>query len=148
MKVILQADVKNLGKKGQVAEVAEGYGRNFLIPRGLAVEASNANMKNLEMQKASEAKRKERELEEAKELGAKLSGITVKVKTKAGEGGRLFGAVTNKEVAETVEKQHGLKVDKRKFELKTPIKSLGAYPITVKIHPAVSVELKVEVTGE
>ncbi|ABZ83593.1 50S ribosomal protein l9 [Heliomicrobium modesticaldum Ice1] len=148
MKVILQQDVKNLGKKGDIVDIAEGYGRNYVLPRGLAIEATPANLKNLERLKANEAKKKEQELMDAKELGAKLSGITVKVRSKAGEGGRLFGAVTNKEIAETVEKQFGLKVDKRKYELKQPIKTLGHYPITVKIHPAVSAELKVEVVSE
>ncbi|MDD2421979.1 MAG: 50S ribosomal protein L9 [Heliobacteriaceae bacterium] len=148
MQVILQADVKNLGPKGKVVNVADGYARNYLLPRGLAVEASTGNVKRLEVEKAGEAQRKDRLLQEAKALGGKLMGVTVQVKTKAGEGGRLFGSVTNKEVAEILEQQTGLTVDKRKFELKQPIKALGVYPINVKIHPAVVVELKLEVVAE
>ncbi|MTV50878.1 50S ribosomal protein L9 [Heliobacillus mobilis] len=148
MKIILNADVKGHGKKGDLVNVADGYYRNFILPRALGVEATSANIKNLERLKANEAKKKEQELQEAKELGAKMSGLTVTVKTKCGEGGKLFGAVTNKEIAEAMEKQHGLKVDKRKYELKQPIKSLGHYTITVKIHPSVSAELKVEVINE
>ncbi|QGG47057.1 50S ribosomal protein L9 [Heliorestis convoluta] len=148
MKVILQEDVKKLGKKGDIVEVKEGYGRNFLMARGLALEANKGNMNTLERQKANEAKRKEEELAAAKALGQKLQGITVTIKAKAGDGGRLFGAVTNKEIAETLQKEKGLKIDKRKLELKQPIKALGLYTITVKIHPAVSEELKVQVISE
>ncbi|KAB2953864.1 50S ribosomal protein L9 [Heliorestis acidaminivorans] len=148
MKVILLEDVKKLGKKGDVLEVKEGYGRNFLISRGLAVEANKGNMNNLERQKANEEKRKEQELQAAKDLGQKLKGITVKIKAKSGEGGRLFGAVTNKEIAEILEKDKRIKIDKRKLELKQPIKALGLYTINVKIHPAVAEELKVEVVSE
>ncbi|MCW2278231.1 50S ribosomal protein L9 [Heliophilum fasciatum] len=148
MKVILQADVKGKGKKGDVVNVAEGYANNFLFPRHLAIEANAENMKNLERMKALEEKKKADELAEAKVLGAKLKEIAVRVPAKGGEGGRLFGAVTNKEIAEVVEKQYGLKIDKRKYELKQPIKAAGVYTLTVKIHPAVAVDLKVEVVVE
>lgn len=148
MKVILQQDVKNLGKKGDLVNVAEGYGRNFLFPKGLAVEATQGNIKKVEGQKAFEAKKRAQELQEAKDLGEKIKALQVKVKTKSGEGGRLFGSVTNKEIADIVEKVHGIKVDKRKFELKEPIKALGQYTIPVKLHPEVAVELKVQVLAE
>lgn len=145
MKVILLQDVKGLGKKGDVANASDGYARNFLFPKGLAVEATEGNMKTLGEQKKSQQAKKEKELEEAKALAEKINAITVEIKTKAGEGGRLFGSVTGKEIAEALEKKHGIKVDKRKMVLPEPIKVLGVTEVEVKVYPGVSGKLKVHV---
>ena len=139
MKVILLADVDKIGKKDQVLEVKEGYGRNYLLARKLAVEATPANLKELKRKKAAEAKA------EAEELAQKLKGATVTVSVKCGDGGRLFGAVTNKEIAERLEKEHKLKIDKRKIELEENIKSLGTYTPTVRLHPQVVTKVTVKV---
>lgn len=147
MKVIFQQDVKGQGKKGQVKEVSEGYARNFLFPKGLAVEASTGNVKAVEQQKASEGKKKEKEREEAKALADKLSAMTVTLKAKAGEGGRLFGAITSKQIAEALEKQK-VSIDKRKIELDEPIRTLGVTKVSVKLYPEVHGELSVQVIEE
>lgn len=146
MKVILQADVKGQGKKGEIVNVAEGYARNFLFPKKLAVEATPANVKEIEQQKDKLAKQKARELQEAKELVGKLEKVTVVVKAKCGDGGRLFGSVTSKEISEILAKEHKIKLDKRKIELVEPIKGLGAYNLTVKLHPQAQGVLKVQVS--
>lgn len=147
MKVIFLKDVKGQGKKGEIKEVSEGYAQNFLIPRGLVRPATDGNVKTLENQTAAEAKRKEREKEEAVELGKKLEEMTVTLKAKAGEGGRLFGAITSKQVAEALEKA-GVKIDKRKIEMHDPIRSLGVTQVPVKLHPEVKSTVKVQVTEE
>ncbi len=146
MKVILLQDVAKLGKKGDVIDVAEGYGRNYLLPRGLAVEASKSKLKELaEIKKADERKKKQIE-QEARELAEKLDKISITIAVKTGEGGKLFGAISNKDIAEHLNKQHGIKIDKKKIVLKSPIKNLGEYQIAVKLHPKVQTELKVIVT--
>ena len=145
MKVILQADVKGTGKKGQVFEVADGYARNFLFPKKLAIEATTGNIQDITHKKVLEDRRKEKEKEAAVELAAKLNALLIEVKTKTGEGGRLFGSVTSKEIADALKKQHGVEVDKRKLELKDPIKALGNYEVHVKVHPDVIATLKVHV---
>ena len=147
MKVILQADVKGTGKKGQVFEVADGYARNFLFPKKLAIEATTGNIQDITHKKVLEDRRKEKEKETAVELAAKLNALLIEVKTKTGEGGRLFGSVTSKEIADALKKQHGVEVDKRKLELKEPIKALGNYEVHVKVHPDVIATLKVHVFG-
>lgn len=145
MKVVLQADVKGSGKKGQVLEVADGYARNFLFPKKLAIEATTGNIQDITHKKALEDHRKEKEKEVAVELAAKLNALLIEVKTKTGEGGRLFGSVTSKEIASALKKQHGVEVDKRKLELKEPIKALGNYEVHVKIYQDVIAILKVHV---
>lgn len=147
MKVILQADVKGTGKKGQVYDVADGYARNFLFPKKLAIEATEGNMQDISHKKAVEERRKLKEKEEAIALGNKLSALQVEVKTKTGEGGRLFGSVTSKEIAEVLKQQHSLEIDKRKLDLKEPIKALGSYEVSVKIHPEVTAKLQVYVSA-
>lgn len=147
MKVIFLQDVKGQGKKGEIKDLSEGYVRNFLIPRGLAKEATESNVKTLDAQKRSEEKRKEQEKREAQELGAKLSELTVKVKGKAGEGGRLFGAISSKQVAQALEEQFQIKVDKRKLEMDA-IRALGVTQIKVKLHNEVTTTLKVHVVEE
>lgn len=147
MKVIFLQDVKGQGKKGEVKNVSEGYAQNFLLPRGLVRPATEGNVKTLEQQNAAEQKRKLQEKEEAAQLGKKLEEMTVELKAKAGEGGRLFGAITSKQVAEALAK-HGVKIDKRKIEMSDPIRSLGVTQIQVKLHPEVKSTLKVHVTEE
>ncbi len=145
MKVILLEDVKNLGPRGAVVNVSDGYARNFLIPRRLAVEASPGKMKELAQQKAVEARKKEEAEARARDLAARLDGITVEVKAKVGEGGRLFGAVNSKDIAEALERQHQIAVDKKKILLKEPIKQLGEQTLVVKLHPSVQAQVKVAV---
>lgn len=147
MKVILTVDVKSLGKKGNVCEVSDGYARNFLFPKKLAVEATQGNLSDLASKKANEDRKKAKEKEDAQLLAEKLSSITVEVYTKTGEGGRLFGSVTNKEIAEALKSKHGIEIDKRKIEVKEPIKALGNYTIQTKLHSEVSTQLKVVVKG-
>lgn len=146
MKVILLQDIPKMGKKGDVIEVAEGYGRNYLLPRKMASEASQGKLNELaELKKAENRKNKQIE-EQAKELGSKLEKTVVKLSAKVGDGGRLFGAISNKDIAENLDKQHNIKLDKKKIVLKSPIKNLGEYKITVKLHPKVQVELTVVVS--
>ncbi len=147
MKVIFLQDVKGQGKKGEIKNVSEGYAQNFLIPRGLVRPATEGNVKTLEQQTAAELKRKAQEKEDAIQLGKKLEEITVELKAKAGEGGRLFGAITSKQVADALEKA-GVKLDKRKIEMPEPIRSLGVTQVSVKLHPEVKSTLKVHVTEE
>ena len=146
MKVILQADVKGTGKKGQICEVSDGYARNFLIPQKLAVEATSGNMQDIAHKKAMEDKRKEKEKQDALALAKQLNDLRVTIAVKTGEGGRLFGSVTNKEIADTLKKAHKIEIDKRKIEMKESVKNLGTYTVHVKLHPDVSAELKVSVT--
>ena len=148
MKVILIQDVKNLGQKGALVEVAEGYGRNFLLPRGLAMEASQGAVKSLEAEKERQQQKAARLTAQAKAAAAKLNGMTVTVKARVGEGTRLFGSVTAKDVAGALQKVTKIEIDKRKVEIKEPIKSLGTYPATIKLHPEASAEIKVSVEQE
>lgn len=145
MKVILLEDVKNVGKKGSIINAKDGYAKNFLFPKNLAIEATDVNLKNLEnAKKQKEAKEKEL-LDEAKKLEEELMKLTVVIKTKTGENGKLFGAVTTKEIAEHIEKEHGFSIDKKKYDLE-PIKSVGEYFVKVKLHPQVNAKVKVVVT--
>jgi large subunit ribosomal protein L9 len=148
MKVILQQEVKKMGKKGDIMEVSEGYARNFLLPKGLALEATSANLNMLKQQKEADALKQKKILEEAKALGEKIKAVTVTIKAKTGEGGRMFGSVTGKDVADALDQQHKLVLDKRKIELKDAIKSLGEYTVPVRIYAEVTVELKVIVVPE
>ncbi|WP_314000552.1 50S ribosomal protein L9 [uncultured Paenibacillus sp.] len=147
MKVIFLQDVKGQGKKGEVKNVSEGYARNFLLPKGLVKEASEGNIKTLEVQKSSEQKKKAQEKEEAQKLAARLNETTVVVKTKAGEGGRLFGAITSKQIAEALAAQ-GFTIDKRKIELDEPIRALGVTQVAVRVYPDVKATLKVQAAEE
>ncbi|MGZ0051455.1 50S ribosomal protein L9 [Brevibacillus gelatini] len=147
MKVIFLQDVKGQGKKGEIKDLSEGYVRNFLLPRKLVKEATDSNIKTLDAQKRSEEKRKEQEKLEAQELGKKLEELTVKVTGKAGEGGRLFGAISSKQVVQALEEQFKIKVDKRKLEMDA-IRALGVTQIKVKLHNEVTATLKVHVVEE
>ena len=148
MKVIFLKDVKGKGKKGEVKNVADGYAHNFLLKKGLAVEATNANMGQLEGQKKKEEQLAQEELEEAKKLKATLEEITVEMKAKSGEGGRLFGSITSKQIADALKKAHDIKIDKRKIEMNDAIRALGYTNVPVKLHTDVSATLKVHVTEE
>ncbi|MEA5084195.1 MAG: 50S ribosomal protein L9 [Lachnospiraceae bacterium] len=145
MKVILLEDVKSVGKKGDIVNASEGYAKNFLIPRKLGVEANASNLNDIKLKKQSEDKRKAEELAAAKELKAKLEEKTVKIPVKTGENGKLFGSVTNKEIAVALEEQAGIKVDKKKIVLDDQIKMVGEKTVVIKIHPQVSAELKVAI---
>ncbi len=143
MKVILQQEVKKLGKKGDIIEVSEGYARNYLLPQKLAIPATTNNVNTAQLQKAAEERKKERMLDEAKLLAAQMAKITVTIPVKMGEGGRLFGSVTAKDIADALVKEHKLELDKRKIELKDAIKSLGTFTVTIKLHPEVSTQIEV-----
>ncbi|WP_071393127.1 50S ribosomal protein L9 [Bacillus tuaregi] len=145
MKVIFLKDVKGKGKKGEVKNVADGYAHNFLLKQGLAVEANSANVSSLNAQKKKEEKLAAEELEEAKRLKAKVDEITVELSAKSGEGGRLFGSITSKQIAEQLQKKHGIKIDKRKIELEDAIRSLGYTKVPVKLHTEVTATLNVHV---
>lgn len=145
MKVILLQDVKGLGKAGQIAKVSDGYARNLLIPKGMVKEATDGNIRELERQSAANAARQKDELETAKQRAEAIAGLTVKIRTKGGEGGRLFGSVTAKDIAEALADQHGLEVDKRKFLLENPIKHTGEHTIDIKLHADVTARLRVQV---
>lgn len=147
MKVILQKDVKGQGKRGQLVEVSEGYARNFLFPRGLAVEATGGNIKTYEQKQKSQDKRKEEEKEQAVKFAAQLEKTTITIPVKAGEGGRLFGAVSTKQIADALKKAK-IDIDKRKLVLDEPIKTLGYTKIPVKLHHDVTGTLNVHVVEE
>ena len=148
MKVILLEDVKSLGKKGDVVDVSDGYAKNFLITKKKGVEANNKNLNDLKLKKANDEKVAAQNLQDAKDMAATLEEKTVVVKLKAGEGGKTFGSVSSKEIAEEAQKQHGLDIDKKKIVINDPIKSLGTYEVTVKLHPKVTGKLKVKVEEE
>jgi large subunit ribosomal protein L9 len=143
MKVLLKSDVKSLGKKNEIVEVSEGYARNFLLPRNLGVEATTGVMRSLQEQKANEKKREEKELEEAKKLAEKIAAVKVDIVRKVGEGGKLFGSVASKDIAERLKETTKIDIDKRKIELEEPIKSLGIYKVPVRVYAGVIAELEV-----
>ncbi|MGG3800408.1 50S ribosomal protein L9 [Metabacillus fastidiosus] len=145
MKVIFLKDVKGKGKKGEVKNVADGYAHNFLLKQNLAVEATNANVKTLDAQKKKEEVIAAEELEQSKELKETLEKLTVELTAKSGEGGRLFGSITSKQIADELNKSHKIKIDKRKIELPDAIRSLGYTNVPVKLHPEVTATVKVHV---
>ena len=147
MKVVLTADVKNKGKKGDIINVNDGYAMNFLIPKGLAVEATAAAVHETNQKKAAEQARKAKELAAAKEAAAKLDMATVTVTVKSGDSGKIFGSVTSKEIAEELKKQ-GYEVDKKNVMLPEPIKQLGRQTVEVKLYPGVKTKINVVVVGE
>lgn len=148
MKVIFLKDVKGKGKKGEVKDVSVGYANNYLFKNNLAEEATPGNLKKLNAQKQKEAEREQEEKSIAEELKAKLAETTVLIKAKSGEGGRLFGSITSKQIADELKKKHKLDVDRRKIELKDPIRSLGHHKIPVKLHHEVNGTINVHVTEE
>lgn len=145
MKVILLKDVKGQGKKGEIKNVSDGYARNFLLKKNLAVEATPGNMKTLEQKKKKEKEEEKKVLEEAKQLKKTLENLTIELQAKSGDGGRLFGSITNKQIAEELKKSHKIKIDKRKIELDEPIRALGYRNVPIKLHPEVTATVKVHV---
>lgn len=148
MKVILKADIKGVGKKDQVINASDGYARNFLFPKNLAVEANAENMSKLKAKQDSNAFKKSQEKEEAQKIADKLSKILMKIQVKAGENGKIFGGVSSKEIAENLEKQYNIKVDKKKIDLKETIKTLGMFTIEVKLYEGVVGKLKIDVISK
>lgn len=146
MEVILLQDVKALGKKGQVVKVNDGYARNFILPKKLGVEANSKNMNDLKLQKANEEKVAAEQLAAAKALAEDLKDKEVVLSLKVGEGGKTFGSVSSKEIAEAAKTQLSLDLDKKKIQLKDSIKSIGVHNVPIKLHPKVTAELKVKVT--
>lgn len=145
MKVILLQDVKALGKQGEVVNVNDGYARNFILPKKLGVEANGKNLNDLKLQKNNEAKVAQEHLDAAKKLAEELKAGKVVLTMKVGEGGRTFGSVSSKEIAEAVKEQMHLEIDKKKIQLKEQIKTLGTHIVSVKLHPEVTAELNVSV---
>lgn len=148
MKVILLQDVKSLGKKGDIVEVAEGYGRNFLLSKKMAKEATAANLNQAKRDQATAAHRAAQAKDEAVVLGAQIEKVVVTVKVRVGENGKMFGSVTSKDVAEALVKQTGLNIDRRKVELKGAVKNLGEYNAVAKLHTDVVAAFKVMVVAE
>ena len=148
MKVILLEDVKSLGKKGQIVNINDGYARNFILPKKLGLEANNKNLNDLKLQKKKEEKIAQENLDAAKELAAKLEAGKVEVGIKVGEGGKVFGSVSTKEITQAVKSQLNLEIEKKKIQLKDQIKTLGVHEVPVKVHPKVTATLKVHVKEE
>ena len=146
MKVLLLADVKGKGKKGDLITVADAYGRNVLIAKGLGAEANAANLTDYKLKKQNQAKVAAENLANAKALAENIAGKKIVIPIKVGEGGRAFGSVSSKEIAEEAKKQLGLDVDKKKIVLPSPIKELGSFEVPLKLHPEVTAKLAVEVT--
>ncbi len=148
MKVILKTDIKGVGKKDQVINASDGYARNFLFPKNLAVEANAENMSKLKAKQESNAYKKSQEKEEAQKIAERLSKILVKIKVKSGANGKIFGGVSSKEIAENLEKQYQIKVDKKKIELKDTIKNLGTFMIDIRLFEGVVGKVKIDVISE
>lgn len=148
MKVVLLQDVKGLGRKGEVKEVADGYARNFLLPRGLAREATAAVLRQLQQQEAARQRRAQQELAQARAVAQRLEGQTVEVRARAGENGRLFGSVTSQDVAEALQRAFGVKVDRRRVELPEPLRQVGSYGVALRLHPEVTCRITVTVRPE
>ncbi len=147
MKIVLRQDVDNLGDRGQVVNVAPGYARNFLFPKGLALAATPGNMRQIELQKKVWAVREARETDDARKIAAHIAGLKVVVAKKVGENDALYGSVTSQEIAELLKAQ-GVEVDRRKIQIHEPIKTLGTYEVPVKIHRQVIAQVSVQVIAE
>jgi ribosomal protein L9 len=148
MKVILLQDIKNVGRKEQIIEANDGYARNYLFPKKLAIEATKDNMLKLQAKKTSEANKKKAEIEANKEIAKKIEKIELTIKAKVGENSKIFGGITSKEIAEELKKQHKFEIDRKKITLKDTIKSLGRYTAEIKFGDGVNAELTINVTGE
>lgn len=148
MKVILLKDVKGLGKAGDLVNSKDGYARNFLLPRNLAVEATPANLKKWEEDKKAEEAKRQEELKEALALKDKIEKLNVKIKAKGGTGGRLFGSITSADIADALKKQHKIDIDKRKIELKENIKTTGSTEVEIRVYTEITATLKVEIVVE
>lgn len=146
MIVILNRDVKGTGKAGEVVKVSDGYARNMLLPKGYATEATDGNIRNLEKQKELQAQKKADDKAAAEKLAAELENVKVVIKTKSGEGGKLFGSITSKDIAEAAKEQTGITLDKKKIQIGSPIKNIGKFTVDVKLYPKVVGKLSVEIT--
>jgi large subunit ribosomal protein L9 len=147
MKVILMQDLEALGYEGDIADVARGYARNYLVPKGLAIEASEANLKALEMRRKKILAKRAKDKEEAEHVMERLSGITVRMRAKAGEDGKLYGSVTSRDIAQQLDAQ-GVVADRRKIIIHEAIRSLGEFHVSIKLHPEVVATITVVVEGE
>ncbi len=148
MIVILNRDVKGTGKAGDVVKVSDGYARNMLLPRGYAVEATEGNIRSLEKQKAIAEEKRAEEKAAAKELAEKIGGLGVKIATKAGEGGKIFGSITSKDIADALKAQHNITVDKKKILLDGPIKQTGELTVEIKLYTEITAKLAVNIVAE
>lgn len=148
MKVILKQDIKGVGKKDQIINANDGYARNYLFPKNLAVPADKGNLTNLQSKQTSDEHRKALEKQAAMETAKKIEGIILKLPVKSGENGKVFGSVTSKEITENLEKQYQIKVDKKKVTLQEPIKILGMFNIEIKLYDGVTAKLKVNVISQ
>lgn len=147
MKVILKDDVKKIGTMGQIIDVADGFARNYLVPRGLAVEANVKNIKSLEHERKIIQGKAKKIKNQAEDLATRISGITLMIKAKAGEEGKLFGSVTTMDIAERL-KEQGIEIDKKRIVLDEPIKRVGSYSVSIKVHPEVLTQVNVQVVEE
>lgn len=145
MKVILLADIKGVGKKDQIINASDGYARNFLFPKKLAVEANNENLGKLKSKNESKAFKKETEIAEAKKIAEKINSITLTIKVKAGENGKIFGGVTSKEIAESLKNEYKIEIDKKKIALSETIKNIGTHTVDIKLYEGIIAELKLHI---
>ena len=148
MKVILTQDVKKIGKKGQIINASDGYAKNFLFPKKLAVPADTQNLNELKAKQASEQHKKEIETEDAKKIAEQIKKIEITIKAKTGENQKLFGSITSKEISENIEEVLKIKIDKKKINLKEPIKSLGEFPVEIKLYEGVTLKTTVHIIPE
>lgn len=148
MKVILKQDVRGLGKKDDLVNVSDGYARNFLFPRGLAVEANQSNLNIVKTRKEAEKSRRDRELAQARELAEELRDVEVVIRAKTGENGKLFGSITSKDISDKLKEDFGMDIDRKKIVIPDTIKTTGTYEIDVKLYPEVSGRLKVRIESE
>jgi len=148
MKIILKQNVEKIGQVGDVVEVSDGFARNFLIPRGKAISFTAGNFKQIEYLKKREIEQREGELKEVKELAEKINNISLEIKVKAGEEGKLFGSVTSKDIVETLLKEHGIELDKKKLNLKESLKKLGVHIVPVNLYKDITPEIKVNLISD
>ena len=148
MKVILLQDIKGVGKKDEIINASDGYARNFLLPKKMAVEADKNNLNKLNVKKENEKQRKQNELENAKEIAEKMKTITLKIKAKSGENGKIFGGITSKEIAENLKEQYNINVDKKKISIQETIKILGNYFVEIKLHEGITAKLAISIINE
>ena len=148
MKVIFIKDLKGQGKVGEEKNISDGYAKNFLIPKGYAIEATNANINDYKGKKQSEEFKKQQDIENAEKLKEEISKVKVCMNVKVGDNGKLFGSITNKEIAQSLESQHKIKIDKKKIVLQDSIKSAGNYDVEIKLHPGISAKLSVVIKSE
>ena len=148
MKVILKENIKGVGKKDEVINASDGYARNFLLPKNLAVEANAENMSKLKAKQDSNNFKRGQEKEEAQRIADKMSKIRLKIEVKAGDNGRIFGGVSSKEIAENLEKQYSIKVDKKKIDLKEPIKSLGVFTVNIKLFEGIIGSIIIDIVSD